>query len=359
MYINNEWHSNIPLSGETVSRTTPTFPHELTAVDGQTASDGYKMLWKIWSNGNTLVNQNLGSSGNYFYEAQFDKECQLTFQTNGKPFTADGNNYSTDATLYKRSDNTFTATASNTTYNDVDYTFLYWKKDGVIVSNSITVSTNATYVAWYTAKPNVNNRNLSSNSQVGQNVTITWNVHPNANVTGYNIYRKVKVDGVVGPETFLTSYTSRYSTSYTDYEYTVTNDPADDRLFYDVRPVYSDSQNNAVESDVYFQSMAFGLIIWKVAGESPTEIPTEYSIINYPNPFNPTTIINYQLPENGFVTIKVFDMLGKEVATLVNENKPAGKFEVEFDASKLSSGTYVYKLTAGNYQLTKKMQLVK
>ncbi len=89
-------------------------------------------------------------------------------------------------------------------------------------------------------------------------------------------------------------------------------------------------------------------------------IPKEFSLEqNYPNPFNPTTRISYSLPEANFVTLKIYDMLGREVATLVNENKPAGKFEVEFDASKLSSGIYVYKLVAGHYQITKKMQLVK
>ena len=89
-------------------------------------------------------------------------------------------------------------------------------------------------------------------------------------------------------------------------------------------------------------------------------VPKEFSLDqNYPNPFNPTTRISYSLPEANFVTLKIYDMLGSEVVTLVNENKSAGKFEVEFDASKLSSGTYVYKLVAGNYQITKKMQFVK
>ena len=89
-------------------------------------------------------------------------------------------------------------------------------------------------------------------------------------------------------------------------------------------------------------------------------VPKEFSLDqNYPNPFNPATRISYSLPDANFVTLKIYDMLGSEVVTLVNENKTAGKFEVEFDASKLSSGTYVYKLVAGNYQITKKMQFVK
>jgi len=89
------------------------------------------------------------------------------------------------------------------------------------------------------------------------------------------------------------------------------------------------------------------------------EIPKEYSISNYPNPFNPSTTINYQLPENGFVTIKVYDILGKEVATLVNENKQAGYHKIDFDGSKLTSGIYIYTIKANNFAQSKKMILAK
>jgi Secretion system C-terminal sorting domain len=80
---------------------------------------------------------------------------------------------------------------------------------------------------------------------------------------------------------------------------------------------------------------------------------------NYPNPFNPSTNINYQVSTGGLVSLKVYDVLGNEVATLVNEEKPAGKYSVNFDASDLSSGIYMYKLTAGSYVQTKKMILMK
>jgi len=80
---------------------------------------------------------------------------------------------------------------------------------------------------------------------------------------------------------------------------------------------------------------------------------------NYPNPFNPSTTIKYQLPEMNFVTIKVYDVLGNEVATLVNEEKPVGEYEVEFDGTGLPSGIYFYQLRAGNYVETKKMVLLK
>jgi photosystem II stability/assembly factor-like uncharacterized protein len=80
---------------------------------------------------------------------------------------------------------------------------------------------------------------------------------------------------------------------------------------------------------------------------------------NYPNPFNPSTVIGYQLPVGGDVTLKVFDLLGREVATLVDENKPAGSYEINFESSSLSSGIYFYRLKAGNKIQSKKMILLK
>ncbi len=88
--------------------------------------------------------------------------------------------------------------------------------------------------------------------------------------------------------------------------------------------------------------------------------PKEFNLSqNYPNPFNPTTTITYQVPEISFVTLKIYDVLGNEIATLVNEEKPAGSYEVEFDASSLSSGIYFYKLQSGSFIQTKKMILLK
>jgi hypothetical protein len=90
------------------------------------------------------------------------------------------------------------------------------------------------------------------------------------------------------------------------------------------------------------------------------ETPKVYSLSdNYPNPFNPTTKINFQLPTDGFVTLKVYDMLGKEVSTLVNGDKKAGYYSYDFDASKLAAGVYIYRITANNFVQAKKMLLIK
>ena len=88
--------------------------------------------------------------------------------------------------------------------------------------------------------------------------------------------------------------------------------------------------------------------------------PTEYILYqNFPNPFNPTTTIKYQIPEMSFVSLKVYDVLGNEIVTLINEEKPIGSYEVEFDGRGLSSGIYFYKLQAGSFVETKKMILLK
>jgi len=97
-------------------------------------------------------------------------------------------------------------------------------------------------------------------------------------------------------------------------------------------------------------------------------MPTEFVLYqNYPNPFNPSTKISWQLPVSGWQTIKVYDVLGREVATLVDEYKPAGKYEVDFNVTQsawanlpsITSGVYYYRLKSGAFVETRKMILLK
>jgi hypothetical protein len=121
------------------------------------------------------------------------------------------------------------------------------------------------------------------------------------------------------------------------------------------------SDTNALNSGI-IQSLDG--VTWSSTGitavENENQIPTEFSLSqNYPNPFNPSTSIKYQVSKSSQVLLKVYDLLGREVAELVNEEKPVGTYEVTFDASELSSGVYYYQIKAENYLETKKMVLLR
>jgi hypothetical protein len=118
-------------------------------------------------------------------------------------------------------------------------------------------------------------------------------------------------------------------------------------------------QRDGVSYDIYAQYIS-GVGTLPVEEVEVGSVPLQFSLKqNYPNPFNPVTTIHYQLPVNSQVTLKVFDVLGREVATLVNEDKKAGSYEVEIDGSKFTSGMYFYRLQTGNFVEIKKLLLIK
>jgi len=129
--------------------------------------------------------------------------------------------------------------------------------------------------------------------------------------------------------------------------------------------VYSIDLDKDGDSDVLGTAHFADQIKWWenegiVGIEDDAGFPTEFKLMqNYPNPFNPITTINYQIPELSFVTIKVYDVLGNEILSLVNEVKPAGEYEAEFIGKNLPSGVYFYQLKAGSFIKTKKMVLMK
>lgn len=93
--------------------------------------------------------------------------------------------------------------------------------------------------------------------------------------------------------------------------------------------------------------------------ENPGGVPSFRLYQNYPNPFNPATEINYSVPRNGFLTLKVYNVLGQEVATLFSGMRIPGRYQATFNASRFASGVYFYRLQAGGYSVTKKMLLLK
>lgn len=116
--------------------------------------------------------------------------------------------------------------------------------------------------------------------------------------------------------------------------------------------------NNNGGISPWSETFMFKILLTDVEDED--QLPTEFALMqNYPNPFNPSTRIKYSVPQSSNVELKVFDILGNEVATLVNEEQSAGNYKVNFDAAGLSSGMYFYKLQTDNFVETKKMLLLK
>ena len=148
--------------------------------------------------------------------------------------------------------------------------------------------------------------------------------------------------------------------AYNGLEFKSLDIPFSEVQSYTLKSIYADKQNNK------WFGFDNGYIV-KYSGNYPTDIedeianmPTQFILNqNYPNPFNPSTKISWQSPISGHQTLKFYDVLGNEVATLVNEFRNAGSYEIDFDASKLSSGVYFYQLKVVDYNQTKKMVLIK
>ena len=127
--------------------------------------------------------------------------------------------------------------------------------------------------------------------------------------------------------------------------------------------LYSDLQNSSIFEWVDLnRTILYDSIktITDIIDENKNNIPENYSLSqNYPNPFNPSTTIKYSIPQNELVQLKVYDLLGKEVAYLVNEGHAIGNYEVEFNATNLTSGVYFYRLQSSDFTETKKLILLR
>ncbi len=122
--------------------------------------------------------------------------------------------------------------------------------------------------------------------------------------------------------------------------------------------VINQTENGSLTGKLYFDGIQSEVVT--SIDKNENTIVTEYELFqNYPNPFNPSTVIRYNLPETGLVNIKIFDVLGNEITTLLNDEKNAGSHSVEFNASNFASGVYIYKISSGSFVSIKKMMLLK
>lgn len=187
---------------------------------------------------------------------------------------------------------------------------------------------------------------------------LNWNASPEPDRNVYKIYR---YDTYGGGWQYLNQTTN---TTFTDQTLTYCHaiPPAqcpDVRTFYSRVTVVDYGLHESLPSN-QVEARLQGGPPPKIVADPNSNETIEYSLEqNYPNPFNPVTTIKYSIKTAGEITLKVYDVLGKEVASLVNENQEPGSYSVNFNAANLPSGIYVYRLTSGNFVDTKKLILLK
>ncbi len=225
------------------------------------------------------------------------------------------------------------------------YVYQIWYEDG-------------TYVGWFPCQPSevsfsytILGRPPVVNINSSGYVNLTWDAFPSSALQFYEIWRNVNNWG-------WSLIATTTNPSYVDNQFQITRPRfATDGAQYRIR---TKATNNAYSSYSNIVSTQ-GISYFQQKISLPLqELPKEFSLLqNYPNPFNPTTTIRYAVKEANFVSLTLYNMLGQEVAQLVNENKNPGYYSVDLNASNLSSGVYLYKLVSGNNVALKKMILTK
>jgi hypothetical protein len=189
---------------------------------------------------------------------------------------------------------------------------------------------------------------------------IIWGPYTDDNYStqGYYVYRAVNSSSTPPALNQFTLVETLNSSTYewTDYDYSI-GGPLKAHYYVKAVLIPTEGGGSTFSSPTNVTTTSVG-----VYKESKNNYkPAELFLLgqNYPNPFNPSTKISYSIKQDGFVTLKVYDILGVEIATLVNEQKTAGSYEADFNAANLPSGMYIYKLQSGSFTDVKKMLLTK
>ena len=225
--------------------------------------------------------------------------------------------------------------ALNLSYDEINYWGRY-RMDSICTTNPCAVVNGGSAVGiyWY--------RGMANEDLTQQQVdTILSHFGGDMVVIGHTIFDDI---------TLL--YNEKVICIDLDHEYNFTNGYMR-ALFYEDGNLYNFYTNGTTQTYTLLRTVS--------EIEEETELlPNKFLLNqNYPNPFNPSTIIKYEIPERSFVTLRVYDVLGKEITTLVNEETPGGTYQVDFDTYDLTSGIYFYQLQAGSFVGTRKMVLLK
>lgn len=228
------------------------------------------------------------------------------------------------------------------TFSSTDITFLL--TDNSTVPKTLSTITKMTFSETNGGNPlPVELVNFAAQVN-GNSVTLEWSTATEVNNYGFEVERRIKNEKLEIINWQIVGFVEGNGNSNSQKHYSfVDKTVLSGKYSYRLKQIDNDGKyefSEAIEVDL--------------------GIPKENSLSqNYPNPFNPATKISYSVPTDEFVTLKVFDALGREVASLLNENKKAGSYEVVFDGSQLASGIYICKMSSANYTSSIKMIIVK
>lgn len=357
---------------------------QLQAIDNQ-FYNGYNHIWNSgiapeapskWEKIKNHTAQNLTSnisynltvtneSSNATYQAGLRKVCNVSLSSpQSMSVSYNGQNYSgtsVNFTAVEYNDVTI-ETPEYYIDNQVKFTFKKWSDNNTSRSRTINLTKHETLQAEYEGVAISNYMAMNCPSGVDEKILLQWNEHPHPSVTQYKIYRKTKTDLPVCIATL-----NRGTTSFTDNAATK-RETGNELLSYSIDCYYAPDNT---WSEHYWAQFEFAVLDEREMKDWGEELKPELTekeedpevkentIKNYPNPFNPSTKIEYSLKEASNVKIVVYDMLGQEIKTLVNSEKPKGKYSVTFDASNLPSGMYYCKMASKNFNKTIKLLLTK
>ena len=341
-----------------------TQPQTATATDLQDYPTGYKQVFdNSWTQGgadrgSTLQISISVISGAQAYQANFHEAAPITLTAagGGGGITVDGQTWYSSHIKYGKINpppaDQVSPTAIPTTANYIDYVFACWTNSGnsdtAYTSNiSFYASVPVTYTAHFTAKPQPPT-NLDQVASVGQHVHLTWVDNPNSNVSTYRIYRHQ-----VGQQRSLVATVNRGVQSWIDPYVLVAAPKEGPEYLYDVCSIYDDVESDYATVSTFGEEIKIGAIgngmFYELENESG--VPTAYSVSSYPNPFNPSTTLSYRLPQDAAVSLQIYDLIGREVKSLVDDSKSAGYYRVVWNGrdqmgKEVASGVYLYRFSA-------------
>ncbi len=286
----------------------------------------------------------------------------------GTTLKVNGSNYSSPTAQFQvvQLNNISAEAQPSHVINHIRYFFDKWSDGTQSSSTTFTVNNHTEYKAEYIGRPMKESINLRINDdEPGNDVRLNWDEHPNTGVTKYKIYRAYKGGDHSFSDPELIATRNRGTLSYTDYQFTIGgSNPI--TVGYDVVPYYSVEGTEALIG-VTFTNATRDIIIPKTADTTATtnnNVISDFALSNFPNPFNPSTVINYSIPSAQTVKILIYNILGEKVKELVNSSMEAGSYSVQWNGDnqfgrKVNSGVYFSVLQTQEKRIVKKMILSK